>query len=168
MSDLTYQVVGADGKIYGPANPEFLRQWLAEGRLTLNSPVLPAGAAAWTTLGKIPEFAPAPTPPGAAGIPPTPVIAPGPTRRKHPLATTGLVCGIVSMCLCCGCCFPVDILGIVLSLVALVEINHHPDRFAGRTEAIIGLVLSGAAFLLYLAWSLANHAQMNFHAGDFS
>jgi Domain of unknown function (DUF4190) len=152
MSELTYQVVGKDAKVYGPAGAELVRQWIAEGRLNSLSTVLPAGAPAWTTLGALPEFA------GAFAPPKAPLSSPPPGRQTHSLATAGLICGILSICFCCVCCFPVDLLGLILSLIALVQINEHPDRYTGRVEAIIGLVLSGAAFLFFLASCLSNQA----------
>ena len=156
MSELTYQVVGKDAKVYGPAGAELIRQWIADGRLNSLSAVLPVGAPAWTTLGALPEFAGSFAPPKAPPI--APLASPPTGRQSHSLATAGLICGILSICFCCGCCFPVDLLGLILSLIALIQINAHPDRYTGRAEAIIGLVLSGAAFLIFLAYCLSNQA----------
>jgi hypothetical protein len=63
-----YKIIGADGKEYGPITTEQLRQWLAEGRANLQTQVLPEGAANWTTVGQLPEFAGAA--PGPAPITP--------------------------------------------------------------------------------------------------
>lgn len=61
-----YKIVGADGKIYGPASAEQLRQWLAEGRANAQTQTLAEGAPEWKPLGTLPEFAgqfAPPTPP---------------------------------------------------------------------------------------------------------
>jgi hypothetical protein len=63
-----YKIIGADGKEYGPITAEQLRQWVAEGRANAQTQVLPEGAANWTTVGQLPEFAAAP--PGIAPITP--------------------------------------------------------------------------------------------------
>lgn len=52
-----YKIIGADGKEYGPITAEQLRQWIAEGRANPQTRVLPEGAANWTTVGQLPEFA---------------------------------------------------------------------------------------------------------------
>jgi hypothetical protein len=52
-----YKIIGADQKEYGPVSAEQLRQWLAEGRVNVQTQVLPEGATEWTTLGSLPEFA---------------------------------------------------------------------------------------------------------------
>ena len=82
--------------------------------------------------------------------------------RSHLQA--GLVCGILSICFCCGCCFPVDLLGLIFSLIALVQISENPDRYAGRSMAIVGLVLSIVSFLFFLVSLATNHYNNNqFH-----
>jgi len=52
-----YKIIGADGKEYGPISAEQVRQWIAEGRASLQTKVLPEGATEWKTLGELPEFA---------------------------------------------------------------------------------------------------------------
>jgi hypothetical protein len=52
-----YKIIGADGKEYGPITAEQLRQWMTEGRVSAQTQVLPEGAAQWTTMGQLPEFA---------------------------------------------------------------------------------------------------------------
>jgi hypothetical protein len=60
-----YKIIGADQKEYGPVTADQLRQWIAEGRVSLQTQVLPEGATEWKALGALPEFAtasPAPVP----------------------------------------------------------------------------------------------------------
>ena len=52
-----YRIIGADQKEYGPVTAEQLRQWLAEGRVSAQTQVLPEGATEWGPLGNLPEFA---------------------------------------------------------------------------------------------------------------
>lgn len=75
-----YKIIGADQKEYGPVSAEQLRQWLAEGRVNIQTQVLPEGATEWKALGDLPEFAGAsPTP-----IPAITVIpAPGPDAAER-------------------------------------------------------------------------------------
>ena len=69
-----YKIIGADGKEYGPITLEQLKQWIAEGRLNLQSKVLPEGTLEWKTVAEVPELAAVVPPPaspvaGYAAIP---------------------------------------------------------------------------------------------------
>jgi hypothetical protein len=156
----TYKIIGEDGKEYGPVAAGQLRQWIAEGRVESRTPVFVGGAKDWNFVGLLPEFA------GLFhGGTPTTIAPPIQTRRANSSATTGLVCGILSWALFC-CCggFPLNLLGLVFSLLGLSQINRHPDLYEGRGQAIAGLILSISSLLLtlfFLTWSLATG---NFHA----
>lgn len=148
-----YRIVGTDGKIYGPANAEQIRRWLAENRVESRTPVFVDGAAEWTFLGLLPEF--------ANCLPMTPPVdAPAIRfRRSNFFATAGLVNGIAAWSMFC-CCFgfPFNLLGLVFSLIGLSQISSHPERYEGRGQAIAGLVLSILSLLLILlclVWSVA-------------
>ena len=52
-----YQVLGGDGREYGPVYDDQIRQWIAEGRLESKSPVKPPDAKDWVFLETLPEFA---------------------------------------------------------------------------------------------------------------
>jgi hypothetical protein len=65
-----------------------------------------------------------------------------PACETNGFATAGLVCGLLSWTCCC--CVPFNLLGIVFSIIALVQINSQPERQEGRVFAIIGLALSVA------------------------
>ena len=76
-----YQIVGADGRQYGPVSGEQLRQWIAEGRANAQTQAFGEGAAEWKPLGALPEFAGLFAPP----VPPTirpPVSGPRGTVRR--------------------------------------------------------------------------------------
>jgi hypothetical protein len=153
-----YKIIGADGKIYGPANTEQLRQWLAEGRANAQTQTFAEGAAEWKPLGSVPEFArhfAPPTPPVIWPLPPGASVT-GQWPKTNSYATAGLVFGILSLICCCG--FPFNILGLVFSLIALSQINRHPELYEGRGFAIAGLVLSAASFILSFGLLLFNLA----------
>jgi hypothetical protein len=146
-----YKIIGADGKIYGPASAAQLRQWLAEGRANAQTQTLAEGATEWKPLGTVPEFAGhfAPAVPPRVGPLPPRTSTPGAVPRTSSLAAAGLVFGILSFVCCPKLLF--GTLGLVFSLTGLTQINRHPGVYEGRGLAIAGTVLSGVSLLLALA-----------------
>jgi len=147
-----YKIIGADGKEYGPATAEQLKQWVAEGRVNAQTKVLPEGGADWVTLETLPEFfsMPGDGAPSAGTIPaPIQTLLPAP-RRTNPLALTGMILGLCSATfgLCCCYGFPFNIAGIVFSLVGMRQIRQNPHLYDGRGMAITGLVASILSFVL--------------------
>jgi len=168
-----YKIIGADGKLYGPVSAEQLRQWLAEGRANAQTQALADGAAEWKPLGALPEFAghfAPPTPPVIGALRPA-FPAFGQMPRTNSFATTGMICGILSLVMCCCYGFPFNILGIVFSLIALAQINRHPEVYEGYGLAMAGLILSIlslAIFGVLLVIGLATgHTNVRWHAGTF-
>src|SRR5277367_3144554 len=109
-----YKIIGEDGKEYGPATGEQIRQWVAEGRVERRTPIFVDGAKDWNFVGLLPEFTNCFAAPGTP-----PAIAPvNHPRKTNGFATTGLICGILSMpfCWCCGG-FPFNVLGLIFSIV---------------------------------------------------
>ena len=51
-----YLVMGEDGKEYGPASPEEIRRWVAEGRMNRQTPLKNTEAGDWIFLGEVAEF----------------------------------------------------------------------------------------------------------------
>ncbi len=144
-----YKIIGADGKIYGPASAEQLRQWLVEGRANAQTQTLVDGAPEWKLLSTLPEFAgyfAPPTPPVIRPLPPGTSMT-GQLPKTNSFATTGLIFGILSF----ACCFKFlfGSLGLVFSLIGLSQINRHPELYEGRGLAIAGIVLSSASLLLF-------------------
>jgi Domain of unknown function (DUF4190)/GYF domain 2 len=161
-----YRIIGADGKAYGPITIEQLKQWIGEGRANAQTQTLADGATEWKPLGALPEFTSSFAPP----IPPT--ISPitgGRFRKTNSLAIAGLVCGILSLTFFC-CCggFPFNLLGLVFSIVALVQIGENPEIYEGRVMAIVGLILSIAGFLFLLAVVASGHTHVVFNGGRFN
>jgi hypothetical protein len=60
-----YRIIGADGKEYGPISTDQMRQWIAEGRVNMQTRVLAEGTSDWKPLSEFPEFATAAPLPGA-------------------------------------------------------------------------------------------------------
>jgi len=145
-----YRIIGADGREYGPAAVEQLRQWIAEGRASARTQTLAPGASEWKALGALPEFAGffAPRIPPAIGPlkPGTAMASQFPKNSSY--ATAGLIFGILSLTCCCGC--PFNILGLVFSLIGLSQISRHPECYEGRGFAIAGLILSAVSLVLGL------------------
>ncbi len=167
-----YKVIGNDGQIYGPVAADKIREWIKQGRLESRTAILPDGAAEWTFVGLLPEFAgefstqpPLITPTKAAA---TPVHA----RPNNGFATAGFTCGILSLVFCC-CCggFPFNLLGLVFSIIALAQINGQTEKQAGWGLALTGLIcsalslLGGLGFGILQLVSTPNH--VSWHYGAF-
>jgi len=139
-----YQIIGSDGKEYGPISPDVLQQWLREGRVNARTQVKPPGATEWQALGSMPEFSDAFPPPFQ--IPPGSSVTTGGTQpsKMSVLAIASLVMGILGL-FCLGI---TSLIGLVCGIVALVKINNSAGRLSGKGLAIAGIVTSGVLLLL--------------------
>ena len=144
---MNYTIIGQDGKKYGPASADQIRQWAAQGRAESRTPVFVEGAADWTFLGLLPEFAAL-----FSGPPPVIMALKGGSAQvtaqvthTNPLAVWGLICGILAWTLCC--CLPFNVLGLIFSIVALVQIQSSHEAQEGRGFAIAGIILSATNLL---------------------
>ncbi len=160
-----YKIIGNDGKTYGPVAANQIREWIAQGRVENRTAVLGDGATEWTFLGLLPEFAPL-----ISGPPPVitpPKIGALPARTTNGFATAGLVCGIISCACCCGC--PFNILGLVFSIIALVQINAQVQKQDGWGLALAGLICSAASLLFNLGFGIFHlamtPANLSWHLG---
>lgn len=154
---MKYRIIGADGKTYGPVELEQIRQWLVEGRADSRTPVCAEGAGSWTYLGSLPELAAqfASRPPAIGPVTPGTTSA----RGTNGFATAGLICGLLSWTCCC--CPPANLLGLIFSIIALVQISSQAQPQEGRLFAVIGLILSAASLFFGLAavlWQLASNS----------
>jgi hypothetical protein len=162
---MNYKIIGNDGKTYGPNSAEKIRIWIAQGRIESRTPVFVEGAADWTFVGLLPEFA------GKFGAAPQ-TISPPPAaaspQKTNACALWSLICGILSWMTCCCCCLPFNLVGLILGIVALAQLSSRREMEDGRTFAIVGLVLSAASLLLGMGWAIFSFAtdpskfQMNF------
>jgi uncharacterized RDD family membrane protein YckC len=78
-----FSIIGADGKEYGPVTAEKIREWIAAGRANAQTQVRRDGEAAWSTLGSLPEFSPAATPPPATALAAAAASAPLASREAR-------------------------------------------------------------------------------------
>jgi hypothetical protein len=163
---MNYRITGHDGKIYGPASAEQIKQWIAEGRVDSRTPVFVEGTTEWTFAGLLPEFAgyfqAAPRPSAQASAPP---LMTGQYRKANSLAVWSLVLGIASWVLCCCFCPPLNLVAIVLGIIALVQINEKNGAEDGRAQAILGIVLGGLNVLWAIGCCIA---QMTANHGTFT
>lgn len=160
-----YKIVGNDGKTYGPVSAEQIRGWIKQNRVENRTPVLPEGAAEWTVLGLLPEFAPEfSSPPPVIAAPVRAVAVPAGTNG---FATVGFICGLLSCICCCGC--PFNLLGLVFSIIALVQINTQVQKQQGWGLALAGLILSAVSLVLGFGLGLLQLVQtpasVNWHIG---
>jgi len=146
-----YKIIGGDGREYGPISAQQLRQWIAEGRANAATRVLAEGATEWKPLGSLPEFAlSAPPPPMGAPA----VLTVAPLRKTNGFGVAGMILGIVSFCFCCCYGLPFNVLGLIFSIIALVQIRNNPQRYDGQGMAIAGLVLSIVSLCLFILMGL--------------
>jgi hypothetical protein len=143
-----YKIIGTDGKEYGPITADQLRQWIAEGRANSQTQVLPEGAATWTTVGQLPEFAAAA--PGPAPITPIqPTLQPatadqvnGPAIGLILVAILGALAQIASLIM--------HLAG--ASMLASGRMPNNPwanmlSGTVGVVAGVIGIVVSGVILL---------------------
>jgi Domain of unknown function (DUF4190) len=160
-----YKIIGEDGKEYGPATAEQIRQWIGEGRVEHRTPIFVDGAKDWSFVGLLPEFAggfAASVTPPAIAPPPRGTSTAGRMAKTNSYAQSGMIFGILSVtCCCCG--FPFGILGLVFSLIGLSQINANPELHEGRAMAIAGLILSILSLLFSAGSVLFNLAMSQPH-----
>jgi hypothetical protein len=154
-----YKIIGNDGKPYGPVTAEIIREWIAQGRVDSRTAVLVDGAADWTFIGLLPEFNR-----DVSGPPPVmtlPKATPLPVRKTNGFATAGFICGLLSLCGCCCC--PLNILGLVFSIIALVQINGQVQKQEGWGLALAGLICSAVSLLMSFGFGLIQFAMQPAH-----
>jgi hypothetical protein len=164
-----YRIIGADGREYGPISADQLRQWIAESRANAATRVLTEGATEWRALGTLPEFSLLFASAAPAGVPV--VFSTTPIRKNNAFAIIGFVLGIVSLTFGLCCCYgiPLNFLGLIFSIIGLVQINSEPERYAGKGLAIAGLVLCLVSILLAIGLFIVvglsgNWSEMTNHA----
>jgi len=147
-----YKIIGADGKEYGPIDEQQLLKWFHEGRANKETRVLTEGGTEWEMLGDLPLFAAVAAPAMPRVIQPVFAIE---RKRTHGFAITGLVLGILSLpgSICCSG-LPLNLLGLIFSLIALSQIKNQPETFEGKGMAIAGMICSIISLLLGIVFFL--------------
>lgn len=132
-----YNVIGDDGKEYGPVSLEDLKTWVAQGRVNGQTRVRSEAGTDWLPASQIPEINALLLGPSAAApaAPPLPSPAP-PGRLRSGLAITSLVFGLI---LCLG---PLTGLpAIICGHIAHARARRSPREFGGAGLAIAGFIL---------------------------
>jgi len=162
-----YKIIGADDREYGPISLEQLRQWQAQGRVNAQTRVLAVGETNWKTIADLPELAASAAPPPSIPKPIQPLAAGGTPSGFRPqtngFAVAGLIIGIFSLfSFCCCAGLPFNLLGLIFSIIGLVQINRRPESYGGKGMAIAGLVTSGLSLLFGVGIQLLGVA-FNWH-----
>jgi hypothetical protein len=98
-----YIISGADGKEYGPASLEQIRQWIAEGRINSQTRVREDSGGEWKTAAEFPELGLAPVARIAGGGAPPLNSTPGSAHALTTFPVAALIllhyvtCGIFSL-----------------------------------------------------------------------
>ena len=138
-----FKIMGDDARVYGPATPDQIRQWIRERRVNRHTRVFVHDPADWTPAGLVPELAR--DFPGEA----PPIITPPAAEPSCSMAKAGFVCGLLSVTLGCCCAgLPFNLLGLIFSLIALIQRSENPQRYGGGAMALLGLILSILGCLL--------------------
>jgi hypothetical protein len=147
-----FKLIGTDGREYGPATADQIRQWIREHRVDRHTRVFVNDASDWTPAGLVPEFAndfPGDAPPPVISPASPGIISPPGNPPNCSMAKAGMLCGLLAVTVFC-CCggLPFNLLGLVFSLIALVQISENPRRYGGRDLAVTGLVFSMISCLI--------------------
>jgi prepilin-type processing-associated H-X9-DG protein len=84
------------------------------------------------------------SPENAAGVRPLSYGSPE-APPSQGMATTSLVTGLIGLVIC----GPLALVGLITGIIALVRTGREPNRYGGRGMAIAGIVVSGAAMVIY-------------------
>lgn len=145
-----YNIIGADGKQYGPVTLEDLRSWLAQGRINAQTRVQVVGSEEWRPAREVAELTSLFRDYGTAspGAPP-PVLTPVAGNEKRTgMAVLSFVLGLCSFVLCLS--FITAIPSIILGHLARRRVEHSPSQFGGKGFATAGIVLSYVSILFTL------------------
>src|ERR1017187_4866280 len=132
-----YKIIGADQKEYGPVTAEQVRQWLAEGRASMQTQVLPEGATEWKAIGDLPEFAaasPGPVPVMPAIPAPSPVgadLVKGPAIGLIVTAILGALLQLIAV---------IKNLVMGSSIPANAQVPAWVNMLSGPIGAVIGII----------------------------
>ncbi|HEX4997685.1 MAG TPA: DUF4190 domain-containing protein [Terriglobia bacterium] len=119
-----YRVLGGDGKEYGPAPAEQIKQWIADGRVDARSLARSENSSEWKPIGEFPDLA---APPSLTG--------PAPTDGK---AIGSLVLGILSLTILSVLA---GVPAIILGHISRGNIRKSMGQLKGEGMALAGLIM---------------------------
>jgi phage FluMu protein Com len=148
-AEQTWQMKTPEGLVYGPVSKKELDRWRDEGRMTHRSQLLPAGGQQWLWATEVyPEIAKAePMTP----VPTHDTKGPGGGALEHlphsyyasgiepPRGTLVLVLSILGITMVCAL---LSLIAVILGWSDLRQMKAGKMDPAGRTQTIIGIVLS--------------------------
>jgi hypothetical protein len=151
-----YKIVGADQREYGPATSEQVREWIAQGRANAQTLATFEGSP-WKPLSTYPEFADALRTHVPPPVSPQPgyVGTPGayPVARTNTAAVSGLVLTILGTC-----CSPLVIIGMILCVVGLIQIQRAPQEYTTtKIIPIVGLII-GVLDMIFITIAISSGA----------
>ena len=170
-----YLVRDPQGNVYGPADAQMLRAWVAQGRIVAGMAIAAQETREWVPAAEHPAVADLLRGGGAGAVVPRLVAlqylavetprfgmnSNGPSVRAHPLGILSVVFGVV--CLLAGCIAPVPILGwcialpisgltaiaaVTLGSLAIWQIRANPPAYTGKGMAVAGVAMGAIVLLL--------------------
>ena len=145
QAETMFTIADHDSNIHGPLEPEVVKDWISQGRISGHTWVRKSGSENWRRLDFFPQFL-GDLYPGGKNNPPrsqSPATYSSlPVQKINGTAIAGMVMGILSiLSLYPILGFPCNIAGIITSSIALKQIKRNPGQ-GGRGMAIAGLVCS--------------------------
>ncbi len=143
-----YNIIGADGKQYGPVSLEQMRQWITEGRVNAQTRVQEAGKTDWKMAADFAEFRFTPAGSIAGAAPSSPPSLPGQTPApQNGLAITSFVLGLLAL-VCFG--FLAGIPAVICGHLARARVRREPAQYGGAGFALAGLITGYIGLVLSL------------------
>jgi hypothetical protein len=97
-----------------------------------------------------PEWQPPPPPKPVWHPPPPPLYA---QQQSSSLATAAMIVGIVGITVGWLCLGPIPgIAAIIMGAIALSQIKKTPDRFGGRSQALVGVITGSVTVVVYVGF----------------
>ncbi len=130
-----YKIIGGDGRLYGPANPDQLRLWVSQGRAGPQTLAQPEGSLEWKPLATFPDFAGlvAPLP-----LAPPPLLAGDPRKSKLAAGLLGIFLGGIGVHR-----FYLGYTGIAIAQIVVTLFTCGVGQIWGLIEGILILTGSG-------------------------
>ena len=160
-----YKVIGVDGKEYGPASADQVRQWISAGRANAQTRACFGGTTEWKVLASFSEFSflfmgPPPIP--ASKFTLASISASPGSKVPNYLAPAILT----TLC----CCLPLGIPAIVYSAQVSSKLQAGDIAGAAKSSASARIwcwIAFGAGAVIYLGYLLVGAASGSWNLGKF-
>ncbi|MDP6794664.1 MAG: CD225/dispanin family protein [Verrucomicrobiota bacterium] len=143
---MSYKIIGADSREYGPVDIDEIRDWIAEGRADADTLVCEVGGNQWIKLRDLPDV--------AGSLPKVATARPTGTLQINYLVPA-ILCTLF-------CCLPFGIAGILFAVQANAKVQQGDINGAAvaASKAKLMCILSFVFGLVSLIWF--------FSSGEFS